>query len=180
MSIPSKPKLKHLALSHQIWQRLEFSLVNEIDYNSELHFSQCNELSMNQMNVTIIISHYSSRVKSTFPKVVRTIPPSCRCRQGMRQGPNFNNELFLSAVERRDEDVHRLKITRNNRILPAYYIPLKQSQGWGPTPTPLGITSGFATPPQVHRGLDLEHPTCTHPKPSPLKNRCGDFIRFCN
>ena len=29
------------------------------------------------------------------------------------------------------------------------YIPLKQSQGWGPTSTLLGITGGFATPPQV-------------------------------
>ena len=31
------------------------------------------------------------------------------------------------------------------------YVPLKQSQGWGPTSTPLGlgITGGFAIPPQV-------------------------------
>ena len=29
------------------------------------------------------------------------------------------------------------------------YIPLKQSQEWGPTSTPIGITGSFATPPQV-------------------------------
>ena len=28
-------------------------------------------------------------------------------------------------------------------------IPLKQSQGWGSTSAPLGITGDFATPPQV-------------------------------
>ena len=43
-----------------------------------------------------------------------------------------------------------------------FYIPLKQSQEWVPTPmaTPLGITGGFATAPQViTEAWGLEHPT---------------------
>ena len=37
----------------------------------------------------------------------------------------------------------------NTHTLSKTYVPLKQLQGWGPTPTPLGITGVFATSPQV-------------------------------